>query len=92
MTRQHELDARFAQGFNDREIFLAGQTENALDAFVFQRFDKKVRSLGRHWRRLQSLQRDTFLPEIEARRHFAGEVPAALFISCSDIATIALAE
>src|SRR5581483_4313203 len=34
----------------------------------------------------------SFLPEIEARCHFRGEVPAALFISCGNIATIAPAE
>jgi hypothetical protein len=30
----------------------------------------------------------SFLPEIGVERHFAGEVPSALFISCDDNATI----
>ena len=44
MTGQHQLDAGGPQRFQQVEIFLAWHAEDALNAFVFQRGDKKVRS------------------------------------------------
>ena len=45
--------------FDDVEVFLAREPENALDAFILQRGDEKVGSLATHRSRLLSLQRST---------------------------------
>jgi len=44
---QDQFDLRTAQGFDEVEIFLAGNTEDAVDAFVLQCCDKEIRSLHR---------------------------------------------
>jgi hypothetical protein len=56
MPRQHQLDFRASQGFDDVEIFFARESKNALDAFIFQRGNQKVRSLGTHWSHLPALR------------------------------------
>ena len=42
VPREHELDARIAQGLDDVEIFLAGHPEDVLDALVLQRCHQQV--------------------------------------------------
>ena len=41
----HQLDARVAQRLDHVEVLLAGNAEDALDAFVLERRDEKIRSL-----------------------------------------------
>ena len=43
MPRQDELYLGCSQGFDDIEIFFAGNAEDALYAFVLQRTDQEVR-------------------------------------------------
>ena len=46
MPGHDQLDGRLAQALDHVEIFLAGNAEDAVDAFVLQRGDHQVRSLG----------------------------------------------
>jgi hypothetical protein len=46
VPREHEFDARIAQGLDNVEIFLPRDAENVLDALVFQRCHQQVGSLG----------------------------------------------
>lgn len=46
VPRDDQLDAGLAKRFNDVEIFLAGDAEDAVDTFVLQRGDEKIGTLG----------------------------------------------
>jgi hypothetical protein len=45
VSREHELDARGAQRLEQIEVLLAGNAENVLDSFGFQRPHEQVRRL-----------------------------------------------
>ena len=42
MTRDDEPDRRFADGFDDVEVFLAGNSEDSIDTLVLERRDEKI--------------------------------------------------
>lgn len=46
MAGQNQLDLRFAQGFQQVEVLLAGNAEHILDAFVFQALHNDIGGLG----------------------------------------------
>src|ERR1043166_2837962 len=46
LAREDQRDLRLAQGFDDVEIFLAGNAEDALDAFVLERGHQQIGTLG----------------------------------------------
>jgi hypothetical protein len=45
VPRQHELDPRAPQRFDDVEVLLARHAEDPLDTLILQRSDQQVRSL-----------------------------------------------
>ena len=46
VARDHQLDARGAQRLDDVEVLLAGNAEDALDAFVLERGDEEIGAFG----------------------------------------------